>query len=422
MQTGLREKLQQIAVDMLDCRQEDRLRQMPGFMRIPASHYTDPDHFSRECAGIFRRLPLMLAASCELPRSGDYKALDVAGVPVLIVRQQDGSARAFLNGCTHRGSPVTINGCGHAARFVCPYHGWTFGRDGSLVGIASRGDFGAVDPAAFRLKSLPLYESAGLIWVTLDPDTRLAPETFLAGLDGLLAGFSFENWHFVDRRELKGANWKLAMDAHPDFYHLPVLHRATFGATISNRAQYYFWGAHQRLGLHSENPNFPVPDDHDLMKQAGRPPSEWPVPAMLFGEWIMFPNVSINRFHEGGHGIIISQIFPGAHVGESITVQTYLLENEPDAETREKALKMLDFLEHVVRDEDLVTSVAQQRVLDSGLLDSVVLGRNEGGLQHFHSWIAAVLATGDDKLSTLFAAQNVDDVLAMPPPGIDIPA
>ena len=65
-------------------------------VRIPASAYTDEALFEREKRQIFRRLPLMVAPSCELPQPGDFKAMDICGVPLLLTRQKDGSVGAFL--------------------------------------------------------------------------------------------------------------------------------------------------------------------------------------------------------------------------------------------------------------------------------------------------------------------------------------
>ena len=125
-------------------------------IRIPASTYTDEALFEREKKQIFRRLPLMVAPSCEIPEPGDYKAMDIAGVPLLLTRQRDGSVGAFLNMCSHRGNPVA-SGSGNASRFTCGYHGWTFKNDGDLIGVASPQDFGAVDKAALCLTRFPVY-------------------------------------------------------------------------------------------------------------------------------------------------------------------------------------------------------------------------------------------------------------------------
>ncbi|MGN6496812.1 MAG: aromatic ring-hydroxylating oxygenase subunit alpha, partial [Tsuneonella sp.] len=124
-------------------------------VRVPASNYTDPEQFEREKECIFKRVPLMLGPSCELKEPGDYKAMDIMGIPVLLTRKRDGSVGAFLNMCSHRGNPVA-QGSGNASRFVCGYHGWTFRNDGSLLGVASSADFGAVDKAELCLKKFPV--------------------------------------------------------------------------------------------------------------------------------------------------------------------------------------------------------------------------------------------------------------------------
>ena len=396
-----RAELERVASDYLAHQAAGSFPLAGEIATVTADRYVDPDWFEREKRAIFRRLPLMVAAGCEIPRSGDYKTLDVAGVPILVVRGKDGRARAFLNACTHRGAAVA-QGCGGASRFVCPYHGWTFDQKGALASVASGEDFGPVEKAQLGLKAFPTEERAGLIWAVLDPDSELAIGDFLAGFDTLLGAFGFENWTFVETRILKGPNWKLAFDAHLEFYHIPVLHRATFGPDQSNRALYYFWGPHQRLLTPGARSAGPVRGD--LFDVADEPPQSWPTDAMMLGEWIIFPGISINSFHDGGRGVFLSQVFPGAHVGESITVQSYLAAASPDEATREKIHQRCDFLAHVVGDEDLPTSFRQQQALTTGLMNEVRFGRNEGGLQHFHKWVDAIVAASDEALPQLFRA------------------
>lgn len=355
-----------------------------GTLSRPSSIYTDPDLFEQEKQRLFRRAPLMLAASCELRNPGDYKSMDVAGVPILLSRGTDGVVRTFLNACTHRGARL-VRDCGNAKRLVCPYHAWSFRLDGSLLAVASREKFGDVDSDASQLVSFPTTERAGLIWAVLEPGAPADFDAFLGGYDQLLAGFGFESWHHFETRRLDGANWKLAFDAHLEFYHLPVLHKATFGPGMSNLAEYFQYGPHQRLGLVTSTDH--VLEQDDVASLASLPESEWPMNALLFGEWIIFPNVSINCFYKGGRGVIISQVFPGERVGESVTVQMFLHENPPADELRVDARAMSDFLGHVVGQEDLPMSRDQQAVLSSGLLPRVQFGRNEGGVQQFHDWI-----------------------------------
>jgi phenylpropionate dioxygenase-like ring-hydroxylating dioxygenase large terminal subunit len=364
----------------------------PEVMRVPASHYLDPARFEQERARIFRRLPLVVALSCELQGPGAYRALTAAGVPVLVARGSDGAVRAFLNACSHRGAQVVLDGSGTARRFVCPYHAWAYDERGALVGILSAGDFGEIDKSCHGLTALPCAERAGLVWVTLDPASRLDLDTFLCGYDALLDEFGFAGWHLVARREVAGPNWKIAYDGYLDLYHLPILHKNTFGPDFPNRALYYAFGPHQRV----DAPN-PL-----LAKLAGTPEAEWDPRYLLAGVWTIFPHVSIASFDAGGRGVLVSQLFPGERVGESVTVQSYLLEQTPDAERRAAAEKNFELLGYVVREEDYATGLRQQRALASGAKPHVLFGRNEGGGQRFHRFVEQLLATGDDALPHVF--------------------
>ena len=401
MDAAARRWLVGIARDVLAQDAAGGLRVAPATMTLPASTYTSRERFEAEQRQLFRRVPLMLAASCELREPGAFKTLEVAGVPVLLTRDREGTAHALLNACTHRGAPVA-SGCGRASRFTCPYHGWSFGNDGRLAGIASAADFGAIDKAAYALRRLPLRERNGLLWVVLDPASTLDVDGFLGDFGNALDGFGFAGWRMVEQRTLRGANWKLAFDAHLEFYHLPVLHKATFGPGTDNRALYFHDGPHARLIRPVGGARPDVAATTSLAHWRDAADDAIPTEALLLGEWILFPNVSINSFDAGGRSVLISQVFPGATVDESFTVQSFYMQHEPDEEALAAARGMAAFLEHVVRDEDLANSFAQQRALASGLLETVCIGRNEGGLQHFHRWLEAILGTEDAALDALF--------------------
>ena len=146
MNKASRDQLIEIAQDVLGHADAKTFRTADSTMTLPASMYTDPRRFHDELTKLFRRVPLMLAASCELRNTGDYKTMEVAGVPILLTRDRSGVAHALLNVCTHRGAPVA-SGVGNAARFVCPYHGWTYANDGALAAVASAKDFGETGSA-----------------------------------------------------------------------------------------------------------------------------------------------------------------------------------------------------------------------------------------------------------------------------------
>jgi hypothetical protein len=403
--SDVRTELVAVARDVLEHTQNSTVRVTESVMTVPATHYTDPAHFELEKRRLFRRIPIVVAASCEVPNAGDQRPIDIAGVPVLVVRGRDGAARAFLNVCTHRGA-VLAHDCTTAARITCPYHGWVFDDRGALVGISGRADFGTIDTEQYALRQLPVSERAGLIWAVLDPASTLDIDGFLGVFGSMLERFGFEHWHIVAQRSLVGANWKLAFDAHLEFYHLPVLHRATFGSDTSAKALYYHWGPHQRLVPPGRRAIRVAPVEGDLFGQTEWPESDWTDEATMLGEWIIYPNISINTFYRGGRGVLISQIFPGDTVDTSTTVQTYLMEHAPTDDERAEAISMFDFLGDVVGTEDLPTSMAQQRALSSGLLPTVCFGRNEGGPQEFHRWTERIIAADDADLNSLFVVDS----------------
>ena len=272
-------KLIEIAKQNIAHAEAGTIEQAPSVLKVPAKNYYDPARFEQEVRQVFRRMPLVLAPTAELPKPGDYKAMEAVGMPVLLTRGKDGVVRGFINSCSHRGTGVALDGCGNKSRFVCPYHGWTFDQKGALVGIASKNDFGEIDVSAYGLTELPVLERAGLIFGILDPKSDLSIESFLSGYDGMLSHFGLENWYLFEKRTIKGPNWKIAYDGYLDLYHLPVLHRETFGPNMSNQAMYWSWGPHQRVVS---------PSRHEQLNNL--PEDQWPTEVLMTGVWTIFPH------------------------------------------------------------------------------------------------------------------------------------
>ncbi|MDA1076978.1 MAG: aromatic ring-hydroxylating dioxygenase subunit alpha [Proteobacteria bacterium] len=361
-------------------------------LQVPARHYYDQDRWRLEIDRVFKRVPLMLAMTSELPKPGDYKAMEAVGFPILLSRSDEGQVHAFVNMCSHRGSQVMLNGKGNTNRFTCPYHAWSYDQQGDLVNIYAPKDFGDVDKSCHGLTKLPVIERAGLIWVTLNPQSTLDMNNFLCGYDAMLSHFGFENWHFFESRTIKGPNWKIAYDGYLDLYHLPILHKNTFGSTMPNQALYNSWGPHQRASS----------PDPSLAKLENDDPQTWPVDTLMNGVWTIFPHVSIASFYGGGRSVMISQLFPGPTPGESYTVQNYLMADEPDESQKEQAREQFKLLEYVVQEEDYATGLRQQQALRTGAKQHVMFGRNEGGGQRFHSWLNQIIAADDRELNELF--------------------
>lgn len=374
-----------VAHRMLDLVERKTTEMADGPITVPVSSYLDEERFADEMDRIFGRVPLLLAFGGELPEPGDHKAMDVMGTPVLLTRGADGVVRSFLNVCRHRGAIVTEEGCGHARRHTCPYHGWTYDTDGTLVGVPGQEGFAGVDREPLGLTPLPVEERAGIIFGQTTPGLPLALDGWLGGVDELLAPLDIGSWKLLDRRELAGPNWKVCYDGYLEGYHFASLHRETLHKQImSNVMCFDSYGPHQRVGFARQG----------IEKLRDKPDSEWGPFEGISVIVTFFPHCSLVLSKDGG---FLSQLWPGPTVGESSTTQSMYRTTIPETD-EEQALVDLqaEFLYGVVKDEDYATGFGIQRGLRSGATakagETFVFGANELGNQRFHATVEELLA------------------------------
>jgi hypothetical protein len=232
-----------------------------------------------------------------------------------------------------------------------------------------------------------------LIWVTLSPDSKLDFDAFFAGYDEMLEFCDFASMNHFGTRILAGPNWKISFDGYVDFYHLPILHKNTFGPDMSPDALFHRVGPHQRVTGPRGN----------WAKLEGRPTSEWPDSVLTGGVWSVFPHGSIAGFEIEGHKIYqVARVFPGTTADESVTYLDFISTAPKTDEFIAAANKQIAFLENVVRDEDYATGLKIQRTVKTGAKKVLHFGRNEGGAQYVHGWLDALLVTADEDLNELF--------------------
>ena len=195
---------------------------------LPPACYSGVDVLATETSGLLRRSWLGVARADEWQEPGDYRVLELAGASIIVIRDEERRLRAFANTCRHRGTRL-LEGSGNAARIRCPFHGWTYGLDGSLRGATRMGATRGFRPADMGLVEFRAAERGGFVFVALSGET-LGIDEWLGDFDALHAPWRLEELVTTRRRELEvDCNWKLFLEVFNESYHLEYVHAGTFG-------------------------------------------------------------------------------------------------------------------------------------------------------------------------------------------------
>ena len=192
---------------------------------IPWSWYTDPAVLRLESERIFRRSWQYVGRQDEVAEGGSFVATRVGDVPVVLVRDEEGTLRAFLNVCRHRGSLV-CEGEGRRATLQCPYHAWTYGLDGKLIAAPRFSREGGRDAEDLGLVPLQVDTWGPLVFVNPDEDSAPLDELLGDIPDRIAeAGVDLDRLRFLRRYEYEiAANWKISAENFLECYHCPVAH------------------------------------------------------------------------------------------------------------------------------------------------------------------------------------------------------
>ncbi len=354
-------------------------------VRNPATAYTSPERFQRELELLFRGLPALVGFTAECRQPGDYLTAELGGVPIFVVRQDDGELRGFANVCRHRAARL-VDGCGSAGRsVVCPYHGWTYGLDGRLRGTpgAERG-FDDLDKAALGLVPVRVAERYGLIFARAGAGADFSVDDALQGAQAELADYGIERAECVETRvqELP-INWKLVVDTFTETYHIATLHRKSIGP-------HYHTGRWiiDEYGIHTRYIGVRRSIDAELAKSDERERRLLPHATT---QYLLMPNAVL--VHQIDH-YELWRLEPLAV--DRTRVSTSIFAPSPVTSDKARAyfVKNLDVLLGVTNAEDFPVMAQIQRNLASGVLADVVYGRMEPALVHFHASVDALLAAG----------------------------
>ena len=192
---------------------------------LPGWLYFDPEFFEAEKRAFLRAAPQVVCHESEIAKPGEWRSLDYLGESVIVIRGDDREVRAFANVCRHRGSRL-VDGTGGCAKVLtCPYHAWSYARDGRLVGVPHRSEYPGLDAGKLGLFLVALEKWRGFLFVTLEPGAPPVHE-MMAPYEHEVAPYRFEELRVMGRVTLRPRplNWKTIADNYSDHLHIAVGH------------------------------------------------------------------------------------------------------------------------------------------------------------------------------------------------------
>ena len=195
---------------------------------MPTSVYTSENFVEAELKHVFSKDWYCVGRADALSKTGDYVTAELAGQPIVVLRDADHQLRAMSNVCLHRMSTL-LQGRGNAKTIVCPYHAWTYNLDGKLRGAPAMSQNDAFCKDHYRLPQVRCEEWLGWVFVCLDPEAEPV-SVQLAEVADMIAAYDMTNYSESFYEEhVWDTNWKVLAENFMESYHLPVCHAGTIG-------------------------------------------------------------------------------------------------------------------------------------------------------------------------------------------------
>lgn len=352
---------------------------------LPTAEYSSPEHFELEKSKLFRGRPVPIEVSAGLPGPRMYRVNEDYGTSVLLTRDDQGVAHAFVNVCRHRCVRLSQEKEAKSGGLIaCPYHGWTYNLRGKLMGVPREDVFPGLQRENHGLVPLECVEAGGLIYVNLDARSKadfscvqgeLAQEFAAIGLDRQVL-------YKKSRFEI-AANWKFVHDAFLENYHVPRLHSKSLGGMFGDRAT-----ACVEIGPH-------------ILQSSGRVGYESATRSSVqtFAE---FRDMGVFSYTVLCSAIVITSptyinVMLMAPVAHDKTIINYymLVERMPETEKdKARCEKSMALMERVTSEEDLWVSEQGTIGVATGAVERMILGGMEQDILRFHRNIGRML-TGD---------------------------
>lgn len=356
---------------------------------LASRFYTDPAILEVEKSRIFRRswqLVGTLGHPCGevngTPRTisdpESFFTADIAGEPILVVRDKQGSLRAFSNVCRHRAGPIALgSGCKNVMR--CQYHGWTYTLDGRLIGTPDVEGVEFFDRSNMGMVPLRCEVWEQFIFVNFDQNAEPL-SSFLGEIPQQSRGFQFEGLHSVERRDyVIDCNWKVYVDNYLEGYHIPIAHpglmkEIDYAQYRTDTFRYY---SQQFAPIRAMKPG---EDAGERFYAPGSSLQE----ALYF--WI-FPNLMLNIYPDN----ISTNVIVPLSQEKTLTIFEWFFHDVHSEKVKERVKRAVAFSDEV-QQEDIGLCENVQRGLRSSTYDRGRYSvKRENGVHHFHMLLGEFL-------------------------------
>jgi phenylpropionate dioxygenase-like ring-hydroxylating dioxygenase large terminal subunit len=265
--------------------------------------YTSAEFLQREKEGVFRKTWMVAGRESDVSQPGDRIPIDELGESLFVVRGEDGVVRTFHNACRHRGTQLVSRPCG-GRRITCPYHGWTYGLDGRLLGVPKMDGFEGLNKDTRGLIAVRTECWGGFVWITFNPEAPAVTE-YLGALALQLSPYRLADMRPLLRRTWTlPCNWKAVLDQATESYHLHSVHARSVARVIDTVSTFYGLDPHHLQTI-------PIADYwwRPWLDRMSVPADLQFVPDQLslFHKYIIFPNTLINVMP---YHLTVFRVFP----------------------------------------------------------------------------------------------------------------